>query len=86
MGGILTPTRATTVLRSPNPNGKYASLNKTLVAGLQALAKQICHGRFEELRCEVLINVDKGDRGELLNTSSAIDAISQRLRSRHTEQ
>ncbi|MEO1096044.1 MAG: hypothetical protein AAFX01_14225 [Cyanobacteria bacterium J06638_28] len=75
MGGILTATRTTAVLRSPNPNGKNASLDESLVAGLQALAKQICHGRFEELRSEVLINVDKGDRGELFNTSSAIDAV-----------
>jgi len=68
-------------------SGKYASLDDILLAGLQALAEreQVYQGRFEELRHEVLLGANEAERGELLEASAEIDAIRQRLRSRHTE-
>ncbi|MGF1458721.1 MAG: type II toxin-antitoxin system ParD family antitoxin [Leptolyngbyaceae cyanobacterium] len=68
-------------------SGKYASLDDILLAGLQALAEreQIYQGRFEELRDEVLLGANEAERGELLEASTEIDAIRQRLRSRHAE-
>lgn len=68
-------------------SGKYASLDDILLAGLQALAEreQIYQGRFEELRQEVLLGVVEAERGDLLDASTEIDAIRQRLRNRHAQ-
>ncbi|MDB9524363.1 type II toxin-antitoxin system ParD family antitoxin [Oscillatoria sp. CS-180] len=68
-------------------SGKYASLDDILLAGLQALAEreQIYQGRFADLRDEVLLGANEAERGELLEASVEINAIRQRLRSRHTE-
>ncbi|WP_204140729.1 type II toxin-antitoxin system ParD family antitoxin [Halomicronema sp. CCY15110] len=69
-------------------SGKYASLDDILLAGLQALAEreQIYQGRFEELRQEILLGAAEAEQGELLNASTEIDAIRQRLRDRHAQQ
>jgi putative addiction module CopG family antidote len=68
-------------------SGKYTSLDEMLLAGLRVLAKQeqIYQGRFEELRREVLLGVLEAERGELLDATSEIEAIRQRLRNRHAE-
>lgn len=68
-------------------SGKYASLDDILLAGLQALVEreQIYQDRFAELRDEILLGANEAERGELLEASTEIDAIRQRLRSRHTE-
>jgi putative addiction module CopG family antidote len=66
-------------------SGKYTSVDEMMLAGLRILAEQeqIYQGRFEELRREVLLGVLEAERGELLNATSEIDAIRQRLRDRH---
>ncbi len=68
-------------------NGKYTSLDEMMLAGLRVLAEQeqIYQGRFEELRREVLLGVLEAERGELLDATSEIEAIRQRLRDRHAE-
>jgi putative addiction module CopG family antidote len=68
-------------------SGKYASLDDILLAGLQALAEreQVYQGRFEDLRQDVLIGATEAESGQLLDAATAIDAIRQRLRERHTE-
>ena len=68
-------------------NGKYASLEEILLAGLQALAEreQVYQGRFEELRREVLLGAEAAERGELLDTTTEVEAIRQRLRQRYSE-
>jgi putative addiction module CopG family antidote len=65
--------------------GKYTSLDEMMLAGLRVLAEQeqIYQGRFEELRREVLLGVLEAERGELLDATSEIEAIRQRLRDRH---
>ncbi len=45
--------------------------------------EQIYQGRFEELRREVLRGVLEAEQGELLDATSEIEAIRQRLRDRH---
>ena len=69
-------------------SGKYASLDEILLAGLQALVdrERIYQGRFEELRSEVLLGAEEAERGELLDASTEIEAIRQRLRNRHLGQ
>jgi putative addiction module CopG family antidote len=68
-------------------SGKYTSLDEMMLAGLRVLAEQeqIYQGRFEELQREVLLGVLEAERGELLNATSEIEAIRQRLRDRHAE-
>jgi putative addiction module CopG family antidote len=68
-------------------SGKYTSLDEMVLAGLRMLAEQeqIYQGRFEELRREVLLGVLEAERGELLDATSEIEAIRQRLRDRHAE-
>jgi putative addiction module CopG family antidote len=46
-------------------NGKYASLDEMILAGLRILAEQeqIYQGRFEELRREVLLGMLEAERG-----------------------
>lgn len=68
-------------------SGKYTSLDEMMLAGLRVLAEQeqIYQGRFEELRREVLLGVLEAERGELLDATSEIEAIRQRLRDRHAE-
>jgi putative addiction module CopG family antidote len=68
-------------------SGKYTSLDEIVLAGLRVLAEQeqIYQGRFEELRREVLLGVLEAERGELLDATSEIEAIRQRLRDRHAE-
>ncbi|MDX2239350.1 MAG: type II toxin-antitoxin system ParD family antitoxin [Leptolyngbyaceae cyanobacterium bins.302] len=68
-------------------SGKYTSLDEMMLAGLRVLAEQeqIYQGRFEELRREVLLGVLEAERGELLDATSEIEAIRQRLRDRHVE-
>lgn len=66
-------------------SGKYTSLDEMMLAGLRILAEQeqVYQGRFEELRREVLLGVLEAERGELLDATSQIEAIRQRLRDRH---
>lgn len=66
-------------------SGKYTSLDEMMLAGLRILAEQeqIYQGRFEELQREVLRGVLEAERGELLDATSEIEAIRQRLRDRH---
>jgi putative addiction module CopG family antidote len=68
-------------------SGKYASLEEMMIAGLRILAEQeqIYQGRFEELQAEVMLGVLEAERGELLDATSEIEAIRQRLRQRHAE-
>jgi putative addiction module CopG family antidote len=68
-------------------SGKYTSLDEMMLAGLRVLAEQeqIYQGRFEELQREVLLGVLEAERGELLDATSEIEAIRQRLRDRHAE-
>lgn len=68
-------------------SGKYTSLDEMMLAGLRVLAEQeqIYQGRFEELRREVLLGVLEAERGELLDATSEIEAVRQRLRDRHAE-
>lgn len=66
-------------------SGKYTSLDELVLAGLRVLAEQeqIYQGRFEELRREVLLGALEAERGELLDATSEIEAIRQRLLDRH---
>ncbi|OLP16964.1 CopG family transcriptional regulator [Leptolyngbya sp. 'hensonii'] len=68
-------------------SGKYTSLDEMMLAGLRVLAEQeqIYQGRFEELRRDVLLGVLEAEQGELLDATSEIEAIRQRLRQRHSE-
>lgn len=68
-------------------SGKYTSLDEMMLAGLRMLVEQeqIYQGRFEELRREVLLGALEAERGELLDATSEIEAIRQRLRQRHSE-
>jgi len=54
-----------------------------LLAGLQALAKreQGYQGRFEALRQDVLIGAAEAERGQLLDATTKIEAIWQRITS-----
>jgi putative addiction module CopG family antidote len=69
-------------------SGNYASLDEILLAGLQALAdrERIYQGRFEGLCSKVLLGAEEAERGELLDASTEIEAIRQRLRNRHLGQ
>ncbi|NEO87694.1 MAG: type II toxin-antitoxin system ParD family antitoxin [Spirulina sp. SIO3F2] len=67
-------------------SGKYSSLDELLIAGLQVLAERelIYQGRFEELRQEILLGAVEAEQGELLEASTEISSIRQRLRQRHS--
>ncbi len=66
-------------------SGKYTSLDEMMLAGLRMLVEQeqIYQGRFEELQREVLLGVLEAEQGELWDAASEIEAIRQRLRTRH---
>ena len=68
-------------------SGKYSSIDDLLLAGLQALfeREQIYQGRFDELRHEILLAAQEVEQGQLLDASTEISAIRQRLRERYTE-
>jgi putative addiction module CopG family antidote len=68
-------------------SGKYSSMDDILLAGLQALfeREQIYQGRFDELRREILLAAQEAEQGQLLDASTEITAIRQRLRERYTE-
>lgn len=68
-------------------SGKYASLDDILLAGLQALfdRERIYQGRFEELRREILLGAQEAEQGELLDASTEVSSIRQRLRERYSE-
>ncbi|NER00108.1 MAG: type II toxin-antitoxin system ParD family antitoxin [Cyanothece sp. SIO2G6] len=68
-------------------SGKYSSMDDILVAGLQALfeREQIYQGRFDELHREILLAAQEAEQGQLLDASTEITAIRQRLRERYTE-
>ncbi|MEA5447672.1 type II toxin-antitoxin system ParD family antitoxin [Leptolyngbya sp. CCNP1308] len=67
--------------------GKYTTLDEMFLAGLQALAEreQTYQRRFAELRHEVLLGAVEAERGQLLDASTEISAIRQRLRDRYAE-
>lgn len=67
-------------------SGKYVSLDEILLAGLRVLAEQeqVYQRRFEELRQEVSLGAAQADRGELVDATTEIEAIRQRLRQRHS--
>ena len=68
-------------------SGKYSSMEDILLAGLQALfeREQLYQGRFDELRSEILLAVQEAEQGQLLDVSTEISAIRQRLRERYIE-
>lgn len=68
-------------------SGKYSSIDDLLLAGLQALfeREQIYQGRFDELRHEILLAAQEAEQGQLLDASTEISSIRQRLRERYTE-
>ncbi|MEM9217387.1 MAG: type II toxin-antitoxin system ParD family antitoxin [Cyanobacteria bacterium P01_F01_bin.150] len=68
-------------------SGKYSSIDDLLLAGLQALfeREQIYQGRFDELRHEILLAAQEVEQGQLLDASTEISSIRQRLRERYTE-
>lgn len=68
-------------------SGKYASLDDILLAGLQVLfdRERIYQGRFDELRREILLGAQEAERGKLLDASTEILSIRQRLRERYSE-
>ncbi|NJL48699.1 MAG: type II toxin-antitoxin system ParD family antitoxin [Leptolyngbyaceae cyanobacterium SM2_5_2] len=69
-------------------SGKYTSLDEMLLAGLQTLAEldHLYGGRLEELRREVQLGAIEAEHGQLLDASTEITAIRQRLRARYGDQ
>lgn len=67
-------------------NGNDTSLDSMLIAGLQALVERelVYQGNFEELRQEILRGAAEAERGQLLDASTEIASIHQRLRERHS--
>ncbi|MGB0563977.1 MAG: ribbon-helix-helix domain-containing protein [Spirulinaceae cyanobacterium] len=67
-------------------NGTYFSLEEMVVAGLQALAERelIYQGRFEALRQEILLGAVEAERGEILDATTEVEAIRQRLQQRYS--
>ena len=68
-------------------SGKYASLDDILLAGLQVLLERerIYQGRFDELRREIILAAQEAEQGELLDATTEIASIRQRLRERYSE-
>ncbi|MEM8637272.1 MAG: type II toxin-antitoxin system ParD family antitoxin [Cyanobacteria bacterium P01_G01_bin.54] len=67
-------------------NGTYLSLEEMLVAGLQALVERelIYQGRFETLRQEILLGAVEAENEELLDASTEVETIRQRLWQRYS--
>lgn len=83
--GIRLPP-ADTIMPLPLPPDLQQFADRQIASGkYMAEQEQIYQGRFEELRREVLLGVLEAERGKLLDATSQIEAVRQRLRDRHVE-
>jgi antitoxin ParD1/3/4 len=67
-------------------SGKYASTDEVFLAGIKLLQERenLYQGRFEELRCEIIVGVEAAERGELLDAENVMIGLQEKLQQRRT--
>lgn len=65
-------------------SGKYASTDEVFLAGIKLLQERenLYQGRFEELRCEIIVGVEAAERGELLDAENVMIGLQEKLQQR----
>jgi antitoxin ParD1/3/4 len=76
-----------TLIQIQLQSGLYRTQEEVVLAGLQLLEHRdsIYQGRFEELRQEVLIGVEKANRGELIDGDVVFQQLRDRLEQRRNQ-
>jgi antitoxin ParD1/3/4 len=81
---IALPPELEKFVQSQVASGKYGSIEAVFLAAIKLLEEieRIYQGRFEELRCDVLVGIEEADRGELLDAEAVIGKLQEKLRQR----
>jgi antitoxin ParD1/3/4 len=84
---ITLPPELEQFIQSQVARGKYASVDDVFLAGIKLLEQRerLYQGRFEELRCEIMVGVEEAERGELLDAESVITGLQEKLRQRRVQ-
>ncbi|BBD65246.1 hypothetical protein NIES4072_10850 [Nostoc commune NIES-4072] len=74
-------------IQSQVANGKYASTEEVVVAGIKLLEEResIYKGRFEELRREIMVGVKASERGEVIEGETVFHQLEQKLQQRRQQ-
>jgi antitoxin ParD1/3/4 len=74
-------------IQSQVANGKYASADDVLIAGLKLLEERehLYQGRFEELQREIMVGVEEADRGELIDEETVFYNLREKLAKRRSQ-
>ena len=77
---ITLPPELEQFIQSQIAEGKYASVDEVVLAGIQLLAERerLYQGRFEELRREVMVGIEEADRGELWDSETVIGGLKKK--------
>ena len=84
---ITLPPELEQFIHSQIASGKYDSVDEVFLAGIKLLAERerLYQGRFEELRCEVLIGVEEAAQGKLLEADKVISGLQDKLQQRRVQ-
>ena len=65
-------------------SGKYTSVDEVIIAGIKLLEERqrIYKGRFEELQREIMVGIEAGERGEVVDGETVFRQLQQKLQQR----
>ncbi|MEQ8969212.1 MAG: type II toxin-antitoxin system ParD family antitoxin [Coleofasciculus sp. C1-SOL-03] len=81
---ITLPPELEQFIKNQVASGKYASTDEVFLAGIKLLQERenLYQGRFEELRCEIMVGVEAAERGEFLDAETVMIGLQEKLQQR----